>query len=147
MSTTTDIVLLPEHPETSSGWKHSMESFTDCEASEEYETCVKSKGYSFNEAVLSYNGHFNLAYKIATHGIEHIIKPAPGQIKYFPGEDSTFSLTLNPSLIHNIAFADPHYAVLSVHPTAIPTSKVIIGQNSGVMLLYLKVYLTCYLDL
>ena len=76
--------------------------------------------------------------------IEHIIKPALGQIKYVPGENITFTLTLHPSLIYNIAFADPHYSVLSIHPTAIPTSKVALGPNSGVNLLYLKVsYVQC----
>ena len=49
------------------------------------------------------------------------------------------ALTLNASLIYSIVFADPHYKILSVHPTAIPSSKVILGPNSGVMLLYLKV--------
>ena len=138
-----DIILLPEQIETSSGWKHNMFSYMDCqmiEASDEYETCVKSKGYSFDEAVLSYNGQFNSSYNsFSTHGIEHILKPAPGQIKYSPGEENTFSLTLNSSLIYSIAFVDPHYKILSVHPTAIPSSKVILGPNSGVMLLYLKV--------
>ena len=136
-----DIIILPEHTETSSGWKHSMFSYMECamfEASDEYETCVKSKGYSFDEAVLSYNGHFNYN-SFSTSGIEYIIKPASGQIKYSPGEENTFSLTLNSSLIYGIAFADPHYKILSVHPTAIPASKVILGPNSGVMLLYLKV--------
>ena len=138
-----DIIILPEHTETSSGWKQGMLSYMDCamlEASDEYETCVKSKGYSFDEAVLSYNGQFNSSYNsFSVHGTEHIIKPALGQIKYSPGEENTFSLTLNPSLIYNIAFVDPHYKVLSIHPTAIPSSKVILGPNSGVMLLYLKV--------
>ena len=150
-----DIILLPEHIETTSGWKHNMFSYMDCqmlEASDEYETCVKSKGYSFEEAVLSYNGHFNFSYNsFSTHGIEHIIQPALGQIKYSPGQNSTFSLTLNASLIYSIVFADPHYKILSVHPTAIPSSKVILGPNSGVMLLYLKVeknyiYLLCVIS-
>ena len=143
-----DIILFPEHIDTSSGWKHNMFSYMDCEmfeASDEYETCVKSKGYSFDEAVLSYNGQFDSSYNtFSIYGIEHIIKPALGQIKYVPGENITFTLTLHPSLIYNIAFADPHYSVLSIHPTAIPTSKVALGPNSGVNLLYLKVsYVQC----
>ena len=120
-----------------------MFSFMECDnfvTSDEYETCVKSRGYSFDEAVLSYNGQFNSSYNsFSTSGIEYIIKPATGQIKYSPGEENTFSMTLNSSLIYGIAFADPHYKILSVHPTAIPASKVILGPNSGVMLLYLKV--------
>ena len=125
-----------------------MFSFMECDnfvASDEYETCVKSKGYSFDEAVLSYNGQFDSSYNtFSIYGIEHIIKPALGQIKYVPGENITFTLTLHPSLIYNIAFADPHYSVLSIHPTAIPTSKVALGPNSGVNLLYLKVsYVQC----
>ena len=145
---TADIILFPEQTDTSSGWKDSIFSYMDCEmfeASDEYETCVKSKGYSFDEAVLSYNGQFNSSYNtFSTSGIEYIIKPATGQIKYLPGEDITFTLTLNPSLIYNIAFADQHYKVLSIHPTAIPTSKVALGPNSGVNLLYLKVsYVQC----
>ena len=145
---TVDIILFPEQTDTSSGWKDSIFSYMDCEmfeASDEYETCVKSKGYSFDEAVLSYNGQFNSSYNsFSTYGIEYIIKPASGQIKYSPGEENTFLLTLNSSLIYGIAFADPHYKILSVHPTAIPASKVILGPNSGIMLLYLKVKKSYY---
>ena len=131
-----------------SGWKHSMQSYMDCDkvAIEEYETCVKSKGYSLDEAILSYNGQVDLTYRIAVHGIEYIIKPTSGQIKYVPGENSTFSLSLNPSLFYGIAFADPHYKMFTHHPTAVPTSKMTLGPNSGINLLYLKVCTNCTIE-
>ena len=72
------------------------------------------------------------------HGPEHIIKPAPGQIKYSP-EENTLKLSFKPSLSYIITFVDPKYQVVSVHPTAIPKTIVKIGAESGVTLIYLKV--------
>ena len=95
-------------------------------------------GYSFDDLVLSYNGAFDQTFKMAKHGPEHIIRPAPGQIKYL-AEENTLSLNFNTSLSYIITFVDPKYQLLSVHPTAIPKTIVKIGEESGVTLVYLKV--------
>ena len=96
------------------------------------------KGYSFDDLVLSHNGTFDRTFKMARHGPEHILSPAAGQIKYL-SEENTLSLRFNPSLSYIITFVDPKYQLLSVHPTAIPTTIVKIGKESGVTLIYLKV--------
>ena len=115
-----------------------MSCSQECADLNKFETCLRCRGYSFDDLVLSHNGQFNRTYKIAGHGPEHIIKPAPGQIKYSP-EENTLKLSFKPSLSYIITFVDPKYQVVSVHPTAIPKTIVKIGAESGVTLIYLKV--------
>ena len=96
--------------------------------------------YSFDDLVLSYNGTFDRTFKIAEHGPEHIIRPKLGQIKYI-AEEGTLSLSFKTSFSYVLTFVDPKYQLLSVHPTAIPKTIVKIGEESGMTLIYLKVYI------
>ena len=116
-----------------------MSCSQDCADLNKFEPCMMCRGYSFDDLVLSHDGQFNRTYKIAGHGPEHIISPAPGQIKYSP-EENTLKLSFKPSLSYIITFVDPRYQVVSVHPTAIPKTIVKIGVESGVTLIYLKVH-------
>ena len=135
---TADIILLAEDTDSFAGWKNNMSCSQDCADLNKFEPCMMCRGYSFDDLVLSYNGAFDQTFKMAKHGPEHIIRPAPGQIKYL-AEENTLSLNFNTSLSYIITFVDPKYQLLSVHPTAIPKTVVKIGEESGVTLIYLKV--------
>ena len=134
-----DIILLAE--DTGKEWKYDDKSCSqECEDFdlEKYEACFMCRGYSFDDFVLSHVGLFNRTFKVAGHGPEHIIRPAPGQIKYL-AEEKTLTLRFNTSMGYVLTFVDPKYQLLSVHPTAIPKTVVKIGEESGVTLIYLKV--------
>ena len=140
-----DIILVIEDPKTSNGWKNHSTSFLDCAEHmvlEEYESCIKTKSYSFDESIHSHNANFTLITKLSKHGPEIILKPHQGSIKFAP--DGTFFLILNISLSFYLTFVDPQYQIISIHPTAIPASMVKIGSNSGMTLIYLKVSMDCY---
>ena len=119
---TADIILLAEDTDSFAGWKNNMSCSQDCADLNKFEPCMMCRGYSFDDLVLSHNGQFNRTYKIAGHGPEHIISPAPGQIKYSP-EENTLKLSFKTSLSYIITFVDPKYQVVSVHPTAIPKTQ------------------------
>ena len=133
-----DIIILPEDTQKSSAWRDDTSCSKECANMAKYEKCLTCRQYSFDDLVLSYNGTFDRTFKIAHHGPEHIIRPTLGQIKYLP-EEGTLSLSFKASLSYVLTFVDPKYQLLSVHPTAIPSTIVKIGVNSGMTLIYLKV--------
>ena len=132
-----DIIILAEYTGKTK-WKDDKSCSQECEDYEKYEACLMCRGYSFDDLVLSHVGLFNRTFKINGHGPEHIIRPAPGQIKYL-AEEKTLTLRFNTSMGYVLTFVDPKYQLLSVHPTAIPKTVVKIGEESGVTLIYLKV--------
>ena len=124
----TDVLVIPDDPQTSSGWKHNATSFMECVELplEDYKTCLKSKGYSFEETILSYNGQINQKTKFGRSGPEHVLRLESGQIKA-SSRGNKFQLLLNSSLSYHIALVDPHFQVTNVNPAATPKTYVKIG--------------------
>ena len=135
-----DIIILPEDTDKSSAWRDDTSCSEECSDLAKYEKCLMCRQYSFDDLVLSYNGTFDRTFKIAQHGPEYIIRPKLGQIKYI-AEEGTLSLSFKTSFSYVLTFVDPKYQLLSVHPTAIPKTIVKISEESGITLIYLKVYI------
>ena len=48
---------------------------------EEFEMCLRNKGHSLEDILISTNGQMNSTYRMTSYGPEHVLKLAQGQIK------------------------------------------------------------------
>ena len=105
---------------------------------EEYESCLRSKGHSLKDILISSNGQMNSTSRMVSYAQEHILKLAPGQIKSSVIKEDKFHLFLNNSHGYYITFVDPHFHVSNINPAAIPFTLVRIGSKKTTWI-YLKV--------
>ena len=105
---------------------------------EEYESCLRGKGHSLEDILISTNGQMNSTSRMVSYAQEHKITLAPVQIKSSVIKEDKFYLSLNNSLSYHIAFADPHFHMSNINPAAIPYTMVRIEPKKNTWI-YLKV--------
>ena len=105
---------------------------------EQYESCLRGKGHSLEDILISSNGQMNSTSRMVSYAQQHIIKLAPGQIKSSVIKEDKFELSLNSSWNYHIAFVDPHFHMSNINPAAIPFTMVKIGPKKNTWI-YLKV--------
>ena len=107
---------------------------------EEFEMCLRNKGHSLEDILISTNGQMNSTYRMTSYGPEHVLKLAQGQIKssLITIKEDKFYLSLNNSLGYHIGFVDPHFHVTNLNPAATPLTFLKIGSETETWL-YLKV--------